>query len=194
MKSGVSVCVLKEKNFFKSVEIQNPQDREHYLKNYDFDNFWAIDWDFFETAVDSLKARKPFNTPIYDIFNSKRIVKTKNQKPSDLIIIEGRLFWNNEKLKNACNIKIFLDSDMDLMLSRRVIKGLIRKIPLEEIVEGYLKNVKPNHEKWVEPTKVFADLVIPNFGSDSLDLNQNDQKYEILQILFDLLEFRLKDN
>lgn len=144
--------------------------------------------------MDSLKARKPFNTPIYDIFNSKRIVKTKNQKPSDLIIIEGRLFWNNEKLKNACNIKIFLDSDMDLMLSRRVIKGLIRKIPLEEIVEGYLKNVKPNHEKWVEPTKVFADLVIPNFGSDSLDLNQNDQKYEILQILFDLLEFRLKDN
>lgn len=56
-----------------------------------------------------------------------------------------------------------------------------------------MKNVKPNHEKWVEPTKVFADLVIPNFGSDALDLNENHQKYEILQILFDLLEFRIKD-
>jgi uridine kinase len=122
----VSVCVLKEKNFFKSVEIKNTEDREHYLKNYDFDTFWAIDWEFFESAVENLKNRKPFNTPIYDIFNSKRIVKTKSQKPSDLIIIEGRVFWNNEKMKSACNIKIYLDSDMDLMLSRRVIKGLIR--------------------------------------------------------------------
>lgn len=79
-----------------------------------------------------------------------------------------------------CNIKIFLDSDMDLMLSRIVIKGLIREKPLDELIEKYLKHVKPNHEKWVEPTKVFADLVIPNFGSESLDLNQSTQKYEIL--------------
>jgi|JI9StandDraft_1071089.scaffolds.fasta_scaffold09504_1 uridine kinase len=54
-KSQISVCVLKEKNFFKSVEIQNVQDRKHYLKNYDFDTFWAIDWDFFESAVENLK-------------------------------------------------------------------------------------------------------------------------------------------
>lgn len=129
---------MKEKNFFKSVNIPNQEDRENYIKNFDFDNYWAIEWDLFENAVENLKQKRPFNTPIYDIFNSKRILKTKNLKPSDLIIIEGRVFWNNEKLKKMCNIKIFLDTDMDLMLSRRVIKGLIRQIPLEEIVDKYL--------------------------------------------------------
>lgn len=69
LKSGISVCILKEKNFLKSVEIKNEEDREHYMKNYDFDNYYAIDWEFFENAVKKLENRQPFNTPIYDIFN-----------------------------------------------------------------------------------------------------------------------------
>ena len=56
-----------------------------------------------------------------------------------MIIIEGRIFWNNESLKNKCAIKVFLDSDLDLMLSRRVIKGMLRSISLTEIIERYLK-------------------------------------------------------
>lgn len=53
----MNVCILKEKNFIKSVEIKNIDDREHYIKNYDFDNYYAIDWEFFEKAVDSLENR-----------------------------------------------------------------------------------------------------------------------------------------
>ncbi len=117
---------MKEKNFLKSVEIKNNEDREHYMKTYDFDNYYAIDWQFFEKAVNKLENGQPYNTPIYDIFNHKRLVKTKSQKPGDVIIIEGRIFWNNEVLKNKCAIKVFLDSDLDLMLSRRVIKGMLR--------------------------------------------------------------------
>lgn len=58
------------------------------------------------------------------------------------------------------------------MLSRRVIKGVIREIELTDLIDRYLKQVKPSYEKWIEPTKVYADLVIPNFGSDSLELKQ----------------------
>lgn len=188
---SVNVCVLKEKNFLKEINIQNPEDREQYIKNYDFDSYFAVDWELFEHAINSLRKRQPFNTPIYDIFASKRLLKTKSQKPGDLIIIEGRVFLNNENIRNILNLKVFLNSDLDLMLSRRVIKGLIRKIPLEDIIERYLKHVKPGHQKWVEPTKMFAEIIVPNFANDSLDLNKSNERYEFLQILYDLLEFRM---
>lgn len=93
-----------------------------------------------------------------------------------------------------CNMKIFLETDLDLMLSRIVIKGTARKLKLETIVQRYLKFMKPSYEKWIEPTKGFADIVIPNFGQGQIDIQQFQQNYEILQILMDLLEFRVKDS
>lgn len=101
---------------------------------------------------------------MYDIFSDKRVVKQKIHKPSDLIIIEGRIFLNNPEIVKMCNMKIFLETDLDLMLSRIVIKGVARKLKLETIVQRYLKFIKPSYEKWIEPNKGSADIVIPNFG------------------------------
>lgn len=80
------------------------------------------------------------------------------------MIIEGRIFLNNPTIKDLCNMKIFLETDLDLMLSRIVIKGLARKLKLETIIERYLRFIKPSYERWIEPTKGTADMVIPNFG------------------------------
>lgn len=190
-KSSISVCILKEKNFLKNVEITNEEDRENYLKNYDFDNPNAVDWELFEKAAHILEQRKPFNTPIYDLFSNKRILKTKKLEPSDIVIVEGRLILNNEYLRNLCNVKVFLETDPDIMLSRRVFKGLARNLDLDSILDKYLKYVKPSYENYIEPSKVNADLVVHNFGGLNFSIEQFEKNYEIIAILQDLLKFRL---
>ena len=192
-KTSIKICVLKEKNFLNNLDIGNQTNKESYLMNYDFDNPSAVDWELFEKAANTLEQRKPFNAPIYDLFNSKRILKTKKLEPCDIVIIEGRLIFNNEHLRNMCAVKIYLDTDVDIMLSRRVFKGLARDMDLDFIIDRYLNYVKPNYESFTEPCKVYADLVVHNFGGVNFSIEQFDNNYEILAILQDLLKFRLKD-
>lgn len=192
-KTSIRICVLKEKNFLKQLELSKDVDREVCLKNYDFDSPDAIDWQLFEKAASILEQRQPFNTPIYDLFNNKRILKTHKLEPSDIIIVEGRLILNNEYLRDICTVKVFLDTDVDLMLSRRVFKGMARNLDLDFVIDRYLKYVKPNFENYIEPSKVFADLVVHNFGGLNFNIEQFENNYEILAILQDLLKFRLKD-
>ena len=186
----ISVSIIKEKNFIKSFTINNSNDLQSYIKNYDFDNPDAIDWPFFKRAVDSLEKGKPFDTPVYDFFNNKRILKTEKLQASNLIIIEGRIFWNDEYLLSKCNIKIFLDTDLDLMLSRNVYKNIARGRNLNDVLDRYVKFVKPGYMQWIEPTKVFADLVVPNFGGGIYDVKSFEYN-QILAILMDLLKLRL---
>lgn len=159
------MTVLKEKNFLIPIKSEEQRkDPEELLLSHDFDNYEAIDWPLFEETVGKLLEGKSAETPIYDIFDNKRLLRTKQQTPGDLIIIEGRIFLNNLAITERCNMKIFLETDLDLMLSRIVIKGLARKLRLETIIERYMKFIKPSYEKWIEPTKGLVDMVIPNFG------------------------------
>ncbi len=144
---------------------------KHYLLNYDFDNPHAIDWKLFEGAVNTMSERKKFETPIFDILENNRLDIKQPLPPSDLIIIEGRIYWNNENIKRKCDVKIFLETDYDLMLSRRVYKGIACGRDLEQIIQKYLEYVKPNYEKWIESTKEDADFVVQNFGGLIFDVN-----------------------
>lgn len=192
-KMGISCSRIKEKNFLKSIEVEDELQRKTYLKNYDFDSHGAIDWELFKKCVSFLEKKVPFNTPIYDIFSQKRILKTKKIKPANLIIIEGRLFFNEIELRNKCDVKIFMDTDSDIMLSRRVFHNIARKKDLKEIISRYNKFVKPAYEKLIEPNKCYADLVIPNWGGSIFDMSKIEKNSTILNILLDLIKFRIRD-
>jgi uridine kinase len=190
---GLKISRIKEKNFLKAINIEDDENRMKYLHNYDFDSTSAIDWDLFKKCVNFIEQGRPFNTPIYDIFTQKRILRTKKIKPADLIIIEGRLFFNDEELRTKCDVKIFMDTDSDIMLSRRVFHNILRKHNLKEIIYRYNKFVKPAYEKLIEPNKCHADLVIPNYGGTRFNMKEIDKNTQTIQILVDLLKFRLKD-
>ena len=136
-KLGLKCSRVKEKNFLKAIDLEedNEEMRFKYLKNYDFDCMNAVDWDLFKKCVHHLEQRKPFNTPIYDLFKQKRILRTKRIKPADLIIVEGRLLFNIKELREKCDVKIFLDTDSDIMLSRRVFHNIARGRDLKEIIK-----------------------------------------------------------
>lgn len=151
--------------------------RKVYRDN-DFDSPDAIDWALFNFGVEALLKRQPFNQPIYDSKMMQRSKLTEHIKPSDVIIIEGHLIFCNEELRNKMDLKVFIDTDDDVRLSRRVLK-MSRKYPgdkefLAELLHKYERFVKPSFEKFIEPTKKYSDIILPNYGfstEDKLDID-----------------------
>lgn len=147
-------------------------------KQYDFDTPDAIDWDLLIKGVKSLKNGKPFNKPIYDEHSMIRTAYTEHIKPTNVIIVEGHLIFCNEELIKMFDLKVFIDTDDDVRLSRKVLK-IARKYPddkvyLSDFLHKYENFVKPNYEKYIEPTKKFADMILPNYGfsiEDKLDID-----------------------
>ena len=148
-------------------------------RSSDFDSPDAIDWDLLNQGVKALKNLQPFNKPIYDDETMIRQAKTEHIKPSSVIIIEGHLIFCNKELMKKMDLKIFIDTDDDVRLSRRVLK-MSRKHPddmvfLQDLLQKYENYVKPSFEKFVEPTKKFADIILPNYGfstSNQLNIDQ----------------------
>lgn len=159
-KNTNKVTFLSEENFFKSQEEHTGQG-----KDIDYDHPDNVDWETFNLGLDTLLLRKKFEIPLYDMKNEDRKKETKLVEPTDLIIIEGRLIFYHDKLRNKCNLKIFLDTDEDVRLSRRIYKDVvIRKKKVEDVIDRYLKYVKPDFERYVFPSKKYADIIIPNYG------------------------------
>lgn len=146
--------------------------RKVYRDN-DFDSPEAIDWELLNRAVDMLKSRQPFNGPIYDSKLMQRSKLTEHIKPTDVIIIEGHLIFCNEAIRDKMDLKVFIDTDDDVRLSRRVLK-MSRKYPgdkdfLAELLIKYERFVKPSFEKYIEPTKKYSDIILPNYGFSTED-------------------------
>ena len=164
-------------------DIDKPEDQikseiKDVYKKSDFDTPDAIDWELMNKGVQSLKNGLPFNKPIYDDTTMVRLAQTEHIKPSSVIIIEGHLIFCNEDLMNKMDLKVFIDADDDVRLSRRVLK-MSRKHPndvtfLPDFLSKYENYVKPSYEKFIEPTKKYADFILPNYGfstSDKLDID-----------------------
>jgi len=152
--------------------------RDTFRKN-DFDTPEAIDWNLFNKGVKALISNKPFNKPIYDDYTMIREELTEHIKPSPVIIIEGHLIFCNEELMKKMDLKVFIDTDDDVRLSRRVLK-MSRKHPndktfLNDLLQQYENYVKPSFEKYIEPTKKYADIILPNYGFSTEDKLDPDQ-------------------
>jgi uridine kinase len=92
--------------------------------------------------------------------------ETERVYPSNLIIVEGHLIFTNEELRNQFNLKIYIDTDDDVRLSRRVLKMAKNKnsiTNLQDLLYKYEKQIKPAYEKYIEPTKKYADIILPNY-------------------------------
>jgi len=121
----------------------------------------------------------PFNKPVYDKELKIRREQTVIVNPCPVIIVEGALIFCSEKLRNLLDLKVFVDCDDDVRLSRRVLKNAQEpqgpnKISLTDLLKLYEDKTKPAYEKFIEPTKKYANTIIPNYGfsTDLLELNK----------------------
>ena len=119
-----------------------------------------------------LKKNIPIQKPIYDFKTHSRIDKTILIKPSKIIIVEGILIFENKQLRKLMDIKIFVDTDADIRILRRIERDIKeRGRSLESIVLQYRNTVQPMHIEFVEPSKRYADIIIPEGGANKIGIN-----------------------
>ena len=165
---GNDVSVINHDNYYKEHHSMCFEDR--CKLNYDHPD--AFDTDMLIDALRELKAGHSVTCPIYDFSIHDRLAETKTIYPSKVIIVEGILIFQNAELCREMDIKIFVDTDADVRILRRIIRDVRdRGRNLESVINQYLTTVKPMHEMFVEPSKRNADIIIPEGGNNLVALD-----------------------
>ena len=119
--------------------------------------------------IRTLKNNVPIEHPVYSFVEHDRMPETVLVKPSKVIIIDGILIFENKELRDLMDIKVFVDTDADIRLARRIMRDVRdRGRSMESVITQYTTTVKPMHEEFVEPSKKYADVIIPEGGFNSV--------------------------
>ena len=133
--------------------------------NYDHPS--SFDTDRMIEDIKALKRGETIYRPVYDFSIHNRVPETVKVEPKKVILIEGILIFENKELRDLMDIKIFVDADADERLMRRMIRDMkYRGRTIESIISQYQTTVKPMHEEFVEPSKKYADIIIPRGGEN----------------------------
>ena len=164
---GDDVAVIHHDNYYKAHHYMSYDERAKL--NYDHPD--AFDTDLLIQTVSALKNGRAVSCPVYDYTIHDRSDKTITIEPARVIIVEGILIFQNKELCDKMDIKIFVDTDADVRILRRVVRDVRdRGRSMESVVTQYLTTVKPMHERFVEPSKRNADIIIPEGGHNAVAL------------------------
>ena len=135
--------------------------------NYDHPD--AFDTWLLVEHIKALKEGKVVDCPTYSFVEHNRMEQTLHIEPAKVIIVDGILIFENEELRNAMDIKVYVDTDADVRLARRIMRDVReRGRSMESVITQYTSTVKPMHEQFVEPSKRYADVIIPEGGLNSV--------------------------
>ena len=153
------VCVISQDSYYKATDNLSLEERA----KINFDHPRAIDFDLIVQHLKKLKSNETIAQPVYSFVTHNRTKDTVTTYPRKVIIVEGILIFNNEELRSLFDIKIFVHADTDERLIRRVRRDITeRGRNVEEVLNRYQDTLKPMHRQFIEPTKNFADIIIPN--------------------------------
>ena len=153
------VCVISQDSYYKSTDSLSYEER---IK-INFDHPRAIDFELLEKHITELKKGEIIQQPVYSFVTHNRTKDFIETHPRKVVIIEGILIFNNKKLLDLFDIKIFVHADADERLIRRVRRDIKeRGRDIDEVLDRYKNTLKPMHQQFIEPTKSFADIIIPN--------------------------------
>ncbi|PCS06630.1 uridine/cytidine kinase [Lactococcus plantarum] len=153
---------------------------EERLKT-NYDHPFAFDTDYLLTQLQALQEGKEVAIPIYDYTKHTRSKETYCQNPVDVIIVEGILVLDDKRLRDMMDIKIFVDTDDDVRIIRRIKRDMAeRDRSLDSIIKQYLTAVKPMYHEFIEPTKRYADLIIPEGVSNLVGLDIINTKIDAI--------------
>lgn len=162
---GGDVSVIYHDNYYKAHHNMSYEERARL--NYDHPD--SFDTDLLIQAVKDLKAGRSVTCPVYDYTIHDRSDKVIVVKPAKVIIVEGILIFQSRELCQQMDIKIYVDTDADVRILRRIVRDVRdRGRSLDSVVNQYLSTVKPMHEQFVEPSKRNADIIIPEGGHNQV--------------------------
>lgn len=161
------VTVLSHDNYYRPYEELSIEER----KKVNYDHPDAFDTDMMIEHLRLLKAGQPIECPIYDYTTYSRCKETTRVEPRKVILVEGILIFENKLLCSLMDIKLFVDTDADVRLIRRIKRDVAKRgRSLDSVLTQYLATVKPMHEQFVEPSKKNADLVVLEGGKNLVAL------------------------
>ncbi len=162
------VVVIPQDNYYKDSSHLPIEERQEI----NFDHPSSIEFELLTEHVKLLKEGQPIDQPIYSYLTCTRAKETIQITPKHVVIIEGILILTNPELRDLMDIKVFVDADADDRLSRVVLRDIIeRGRTVNKVLERYDKTVKPMHLQFIEPTKRYADIIIPQGGNNSVAIN-----------------------
>ena len=162
---GTSECLLFSMDtYYKDLT----EEQQKNISEYNFDHPDALDFELLNKHINSLMNWESINMPTYDFTTSSRKEETVKLYPNKIIIFEGILAFHDKKIRDLMDIKIFVDLDGDIRLSRRIYRDIIdRGREMKTVIQRYHKFVKPAFEIFIKPTRKFADIIIPKGGENT---------------------------
>ena len=148
-------------------------------KKINYDHPDAFDMPLLEAQLNQLLHRKSIEMPTYDFTAHTRSDETIHIEPADIIILEGILVLFNEEIRNLMDIKVFVDTDDDIRFIRRLERDMKeRGRSLDSVINQYLSTVKPMYNQFIEPTKRYADIIVPEGGANRVAIDMLTTKIE----------------
>ncbi len=171
------IAFLQHDSYYKDLSGLPPVQRAEI--NFDHPN--SLETELLIQHIASLRNGKPVQVPIYDFSTDRRTDKTFTVEPRSVIIVEGILIFTEAKLREMFDVKIFVDTDADLRFIRRLERDLAeRGRTTESVIKQYQSTVRPMHLEFVEPSKRYADVIIPEGGYNTAALDMVVARIEAL--------------
>ena len=189
--SGKTSIAAKIMKTFKDKSVLLIQQDSYYLDqshitfeerlktNYDHPN--AFDNDLLMEQIRQLQRYEAIEIPVYDYALHTRSKETVHVEPKEVIILEGILVLEDEKLRDLMDIKLYVDTDADIRILRRMVRDIKeRGRTIESVIDQYLSVVRPMHNQFVEPSKSYADVIIPEGGKNRVAIDLVATKIEMI--------------
>lgn len=173
-----SVISIKMDDYYKDLSSLTVEERTQI--NFDHPN--SFDIDLFISHLTDLKNGKQINKPTYDFTIHNRLEETELIKPANVVIVEGILIFAIPEIRNLFDIKLFVDTPDDIRFIRRLKRDVKKRgREVESVIKQYLETVRPMHHSFVEPSKQYADIIVPEGGKNTVAVDFIVTK--ILQLL-----------
>lgn len=161
---GDKIALIPQDSYYNDTTHLTMEER----RRINFDHPDAFDWELLTHQIEELRNGKSIEQPTYSYIESNRQAETVHVEPCEVIIIEGIMALFKKELRNLMDLKIFVDADPDERLIRVIQRDTVeRGRTTQMVIDRYLEVLKPMHEEFIEPTKRYADLIIPQGGNNS---------------------------
>ena len=170
---GSRLSLLRHDDYYKAQSDLTLEERA----TLNFDHPDAFDTDLLISHLDALRRGEEVECPIYNYSRHDRDGKTRTVRAAEVVVLEGILILENPDIRDRLDVKIFVDTDADVRIVRRILRDVTeRGRDLNSVITQYLATVKPMHEAFVEPSKRYADVIVPEGGMNRVALDMIIQR------------------
>lgn len=161
-----SVAFIEMDSYYRDFSHLSRHELHHHVN---WDHPEAFDVELLASHLEALARGEAIEAPVYEFATHSRSAAVRRVEPADVIVIDGILLLADERVRAVCDVKVYVDADPDIRLIRRIRRDLAdRGRTLDSILDQYLSTVQPMHLQFVEPSKRYADVIVPRGGSNTI--------------------------